>query len=73
MVYSDTPMMNYFANLGSVSNYSVSNYIVRAKAMKLEWPIASDWTEQKFYRVLFPSKSHAKSGKKCMWIMPSSA
>ena len=36
---------------------SVSNYLARAKAAKLVWPLTDEWTEDKIYAVLFPSSS----------------
>ncbi|MFO8990872.1 IS21 family transposase [Legionella pneumophila serogroup 1] len=36
---------------------SVSNYLTRAKAAQLVWPLTPDWTEDKIYSVLFPKES----------------
>lgn len=36
---------------------SVSNYLTRAKAAKLIWPLSDEWTEDKIYGLMFPSTS----------------
>lgn len=36
---------------------SVSTYLTRARAAKLTWPLASEWTEDKIYSALFPDTS----------------
>ena len=38
-----------------ISAGSVSNYLTRAKAAKLIWPLSDEWTEDKIYAVMFPS------------------
>lgn len=41
----------------NISAGSVSNYLTRAKAAELTWPLADEWTEDKIYSVLFPATS----------------
>lgn len=41
----------------NISAGSVSNYLSRAKAAGLAWPLTDEWTEEKIYSVLFPSTS----------------
>jgi len=43
---------------------SVSNYLIRAKAADLVWPLSEEWTEDKIYSVLFP-KGNNKSTHQC--------
>lgn len=38
-----------------ISAGSVSNYLTRAKAAGLTWPLTDEWSEEKIYSVLFPS------------------
>lgn len=40
-----------------ISAGSVSNYLTRAKAAGLVWPLNDDWTEDKIYSVLFPTEN----------------
>jgi transposase len=37
-----------------ISPGTVSNYLARAKAAKIDWPLSDDWTEDKLYASLFP-------------------
>lgn len=41
----------------NISAGSVSNYLSRAKAAGLIWPLNDDWSEDKIYSVLFPSEN----------------
>lgn len=38
----------------NISAGSVSNYLTRAKAAGLKWPLNDEWSEDKIYSVLFP-------------------
>ncbi len=45
----------------NISAGSVSNYLTRAKAAELIWPLPDEWTEDKIYGVLFPVTSKNQS------------
>lgn len=45
-----------------MSSGSVSNYLVRAEAVGLTWPLSDEWTEDKIYSELFPN---SKKNLKC--------
>jgi len=40
----------------NISAGSVSNYLARAKAAQLIWPLNDEWSEDKVYSVLFPAE-----------------
>lgn len=42
-----------------VSPGTVSNYLARAKAAEIDWPLSDEWTENKLYASLFPLTPHA--------------
>ena len=41
----------------NISAGSVSNYLTRAKAAGLVWPLNDDWSEDKIYSLLFPAEN----------------
>lgn len=55
--YSESIGNREIARRLKISAGSVSNYLTRAKAAKLVWPLADEWTEDKIYAVMFPSSS----------------
>ncbi|HAT8127276.1 TPA: IS21 family transposase [Legionella pneumophila] len=38
-----------------IGSGSVSRYLARAKAARLVWPLMEEWTEERIYKVLFPT------------------
>lgn len=40
---------------------SVSNYLVRAKAAGLAWPLMEEWSEDKIYAALFPNRCQSQN------------